>query len=207
MFILSKKFKKNLLIVLGITLVLAFLLIVFAIISPFIMLANEGAFLKADLDNPHIDSNYNGWYWAKIDNWGKCLFPMEWDITQDKDIIQIINEDGTVIAFGAVLNAEKSAFESREAFLSHIFNYKVEEISVSHTPNFVPIKGSFLGTVNISGEIEKTCGIFILNEYQNSISSQLFFVFLEHENMDSTEMVEITQAISFSYSFPKNCKR
>ena len=102
--------RKNIRLVVLVAVILFFLWLVAVVVSPFIMLAYEGVFLKAELDNPHIDSEYDGWRWVKINNWGECLFPAQWKITEKENIIEITDADGAVIAIGTVLTSEGTAF-------------------------------------------------------------------------------------------------
>lgn len=178
------------------------LLAVLTVLTPIILLANEGAVLKEELDNPYINVDYERWHWVEINDWGSCLFPEEWNATAEDSIVRIKDADGNTIAFGSVLDAE-NAFTSKEQFLTEILRTEVTQTHIEYSREFIPIDMSCSGTISTTGEPEVNYGFLQLQKYGQP---PFLLVFPSHTDMDSVELVDLTQAIAYSYSFPDECK-
>lgn len=194
------KIKKCVRILLVIILTFILFLGILTVLTPFILLANEGLFLKAQLDNMYIEKEYKGWNVTEINNWGSCLLPNEWIVMEDNGVIYINDIAGNIIAKGTILEACDSVFVSQELFLSEILNHSVNEITYDYVTTFVRIDDSLLGTISVNGENETKCGFARLKKYD---SPELFVVFQPDIAVDSPEVVDLVQAIAFSYHFPE----
>lgn len=198
MFNRLKNTKRPAIILLILMFVVCITFAIITVISPLIMLANEDVFLKQQLKNPYIDSDFEGWNWIEVENFGDCLFPSQWRVKEEYSILYITDMDGNQIAAGTVLDAPDSSYQSREAFLSKILCFEVTSVEEEYNTAFVGIDMSHLGTATTIGESENTYLFFRLKKYE---SPELFFVFLNDRCKCTEDILDIAQAMAYAYRF------
>lgn len=204
---LLRRNKKMIIITAAVIVGLFQLFIILSFISPIFMLANEGDMLKEQLSNPYIDSKYKEWKEVEIENWGSCLLPNEWYVSSYDGIISVTNKNGEMVAEGTILDSKNSFFASREAFLTELSGFDITKISFEYAEKYVSIKSSYLGIISGTGDKEISYGFFSLRKIDEDGSSELFIVFPKYAEENKQAVINVAQAISFSHSFPDDCRQ
>jgi len=202
MFAFLRKLKKLATIIIFAGLIVGLLYLLLTFLIPFFVLANEGAVLKAELDNPYMDANYEGWHTVDVRNWGSCLFPNEWNVSENQSIVQITDSSGNIIALGTVLGHADSVYDSIESFLSDMLDYPVTGVEYEHISDFVRIQDSYMEKVTASGDSDDTYLCLTIQQYDQP---KLFIYFPSYTDSDIEATADITQAITFSFFFPEDC--
>ncbi len=187
-------------IIIGVIISIVLLLSILTILVPFIMLANEKEFLKDELDNTFINEKFSSWKPAAIADWGGFMIPNEWNISNDTDIMKITDMEDNIIAFGTFIGLPDSKFTTYEEFLTATENVDVSEITYDYVPGFAAIDYSYFGKMIIPNADDKTYYYISLKEDQKT---ELIMVFPPDSAMDHDKLLDIAQAIVFSYCFPE----
>lgn len=197
MTIFDKKITK---IIIGVIISIVLLLGVLTLLVPFIMLANEKDFLKDDLDNTFINENFLNWKSAAIADWDDFMIPNEWNISNDTDILKITDMEGNIIAFGTFIGLPDSKFTNYEEFLTAAGDVDVSAITYDYVPGFAAIDYSYFGKMIISNIEDKTYYYVAL---KSDYTTELVMVFPPDSAVDHDKLLDIAQAIVFSYCFPE----
>ncbi|MBR6801152.1 MAG: hypothetical protein IKM61_05340 [Eubacteriaceae bacterium] len=91
----------------------------------FYAVAYEDVIYAKKLDNPYVDSDFEGWH-TEVTEYGSIILPAEWNLTLEDETMQIF-QDGEMIGVGGLIGSSGS-FMSKEEFLSQILNSDVSTI-------------------------------------------------------------------------------
>ena len=89
-------------------------------------IGGEHLMAKWDLDNAYIDSQYENWKKVTTSTGEPFMIPEHWNYVEDHNGIRITDKKDNVIAKG--IDLQKDASVAKEAFLSDLLSYPVDEI-------------------------------------------------------------------------------
>lgn len=183
--------------------IIVFAYCICALILPFVLLAHSDTILKEDLDNRYIDSGYRNWKRAESGFSTDFLIPDDWFLISSSNMVYIEDGEGNIIATGTLLGKTESEYSSRLDFLGSLLGTNVSDIAQDIVPGFVPIKGSAFGKVLVTDDNGDHVYYYLsLVSISDGSSEELYFVFSNELSEDCDTIVEITQAIVYSYGFP-----
>ena len=175
-------------------------------LSPLVLNA-EKDILKSDLNNSYINADYLDWKKTDLDIWQNFMIPKGWDIVSSNGQIQIYDSQNNLIAKGAVIGTNTS-FINREAFLNEIVKQKIDGIEIKPIKDYIPVRNTNYAEISIrflSKDI-MTYRYISLPPFGDNVTeanayNELFIVFFENAETKTNDLLDIAQAITFSYCF------
>ena len=157
---------------------------------PLLMLAHEDEVLRAQLDNPYVDADFPEWEQYNIEGIGSFLLPGEWNISEESESYQIVDNEDNVIAAAALWNSDKN--DDSISFLENLSYVNIEDV---HFERSYHMDGSCFGVICINdGMREQELYFLSLEKYMGDV----FVVIFQPENDAVTD--ELLEAILFSYT-------
>ena len=165
-----------------------------------IVVANEEKLLKIELDNTYINSGYAEWKSAEIADWESFMIPKTWNVVSESDNYKIYDVGGKHVACCAILGSTDSRYPNRESFIRSISEEEILNITDQHIPGFVAIDFSNYSSLVIEYNGYKEVYHYI--SLRNNLSPELFIIFPHDSSVEKGMLIDIAQAIVYSYAFP-----
>ena len=188
----------KILMIVAFTLVILGLLYVlfYFVIAPFFVIAFEGNMIKNDLDNPYIDSDFDGWNEVNISDTFDFKIPGNWTIDYSAtDNIQIRDNGDHLIAYGTMISGESDIqYPTESEAFQQITGLAYSDFEYVYIPDFLYIHGSNMGILKSKAEESSEYYFLRLSENDNGM---LFIISEEYtEQMDA--LIPIFQAVAYS---------
>lgn len=177
-----------------VAIVLGFL---FLLISPIILLSMEDNVLQEQLDNRYVNANYSDWHEESISNIGKVKLPDMWFLSQNEHTYRIANSEDIIIANGAVFGVLDAPYHTYKDFLQTIVGFDPEKVEFESDANFISINLSDFGILTVQcGAVQKSLYYLLL---YSGTETQTLMVFSEDLELSYSDLLEVSEAISYSY--------
>jgi len=201
-----KKTITNIITFIAVAIPVGFLLsIVLVYAMGILMVIKEPVRIKEDLNNKYLNEDYPNWKRTEIDGWASFMMPEEWQINEKDGVYLLSDENGETIAFGTPIGCPESRFDSFDQFITEYTGCTIVEESKEDVPGYqIPYSCPFTEiVVSKNGSNDcwyqlKLSGMEGDNEYP---FSELYFVFPNDSLIACDELVEIVEALVYSYCY------
>ena len=181
---------------------------VLAWVSAFSALAMEDTLTKNELDNAYINADYADWQTVSIEKIGTFKIPEQWVLCEESDHYYIRNKNGDIIAYGAVVGDPTSKYEGIDSFVGSVAGISIAEIDYQYDTSFSGIDCS--GFFSIVVTENSTQHLFRCIRLENHSLRPLeegttdFVLIIKDEAEDYAYLVEVAQAVIYSYVYEVN---
>lgn len=171
-------------------------------ILPIIYMANSAELDVIRMNNPHIDSLYEGWHTEDIPSWGCILFPPEWSIhCGNENELLYVYDNEELIAVGTINRSANGVVFSRQpnelcSLMSAILGHSINEASFDY-------HGFFMNQCTFYQIVVKDGDLISYYPYlsiPNDNMDDLCLVFLSPPAINSDELHDIVEAIMYAFS-------
>lgn len=176
-----------------------FILVVVSVVVLLIMgIVHYDKYLAKNLDNKYINNNYDKWKSVTFFEKTTVYTPETWSIIQDKSIYRITDQEKSTVAFCTFIQKDASEFCDASDFLSELVDFDVTDIETGYPSDVLSLG-------NASCTQAKVCGATQYEEFYyltlGDIEYYLLFVFPSDKGTDRESLMEILEAIIYSYQF------
>lgn len=199
-------FRKILLIVTAVLLLLMIAIMVIRCVLPIYLIARSDEILKETLNNSYIDNGYTGWKQIQIQGIGSFQIPLSWSLQQENDFVTIYDDNEKQVAVGFVYHSENGLWSSMTdqalcvSMATHV-GFMPSSVEYSTVTDFLSFDGCKLVRVVFRDEncvADHYC--LILRSANNN---ELWLLFPPKDHLYYYDLVNITQAIAYSYVYQK----
>ncbi len=161
--------------------------LIFVAVSPLILFSLEEELLQEELNNPYINSAFEGWQETELPHLGRVMLPGAWSVTVEGDHFRIADADGTELGAGVSYRYAGDPYSS----MGEALGIPEEKFNLTPEIGFVSINGSEYGLLTAEGTYEDARPYLILCKGTENSTILVF-------SAPRDDMLEIAQAISFS---------
>lgn len=165
-------------------------------VVPILAVVFEGNMIKNDLNNPYIDSDFDGWNDINISDTFDFKIPGKWTIDYSAtDNIQLRDENSRLIAYGTMISQESNMqYPTESAAFQQITGLAYSDFEYVHIPEFLYICGSNMGILKSKAEESSDYYFVRLEENDNGI----FFIISEECIAQVDALIPVFQAVAYS---------
>ena len=175
----------------------------------FFLIGFPNVYEKFMLNNKYINSDYEGWECAEIEDFRSLKLPADWNITVDVDDVRIVDDNGDVIAEGGICkylsNNETGEFLTKYKGEEDIYKVVIGEgysdyTTVGCVGSYNTFCASFYKLATPSGEYRYEISIHedrYSSDLTMRVSASMHLIFSNEYDIEFEELRDICQAIVY----------
>ena len=163
------------------------------LLGSFIVIGNEPAGYKKELNNPIINADYPGWHRVELRNEETVMLPAAWSVTVTDSVTVITDENGQVVARGGQLRRGEETYYQYDRLLEKVLGREVTEVTLTTSGN---VRSSEYGKLVIVGEDQAEFHYILLAK---ASGYDMLFIVDPTVQKEHSNLIDIMEAIVFSY--------
>lgn len=199
-------FKKTMIFVTAMFLLTMIVIMVIRCVLPMYLIIRSDEILKDTLNNFYIDNGYAGWRQIQIQGIGSFQIPLDWSLEQQNNNVTIHDGNSNQVAVGFVYLSENGRWSSMTdqalcaSMATHV-GFMPSSVEYSNVIDFLSFNGCEM--IQISFRDESCAVDHYCLKLRSAHNDELWLLFTPKDYLNYYDLVNITEAIAYSYVFPK----
>lgn len=163
------------------------------LVGSFIVIGNEPASYKKELNNPIINADYPGWHQVELSNEETIMLPAAWSVTVTDSVTVMTDENGQVVARGGQLHRGGETHYQYDQLLEQVLGHEVTQVALTTSGN---VRSSEYGKLVIAGEDQTEFHYILLAK---ASGYDMLFIVEPAVQKEHSNLIDIMEAVIFSY--------